>query len=66
MKVKLLALVNGDEYENVELVTEISIEIESIMPGQFIGVKTNQHTIYLQKEFIASLQLEKNLRAISS
>lgn len=66
MKVKRLALVNGDEYENVELVIEIPIEIESIVPGQFIGVKTKQYTIYLQKDFIASLQLEKNLRAISS
>lgn len=66
MKIKLLALVNGDEYEDVELITDIPEEVNSIVLGQFIGVKTKHYTVYLQREFIASLQLEKNLKIISS
>ena len=66
VKIKRLALVNGDEYEDVHLITDIPEEVHSIVHGQFIGVKTKHYTVYLQKEFIASLQLDKDLKVISS
>lgn len=66
MNVKRMVLVNGDEYEEVELTETIPEEVDSIAPGQFIGVKTKHYTVYLQREFIASLQLDKKFNVISS
>ena len=66
MNVKRMVLVNGEEYEDIELTEEIPQEVDSIVPGQFIGVKTKHDTVYLQKEFIASLQLDKKFKVISS
>ena len=66
MKIKRLVLVNGEEYEDVDLFTEIPQEIDDIAQEQFIGVKTEHYTVYLQREFIASLQVDKSFKVISS
>jgi len=66
VKVKRLILVNGDEYEDVELFNKIPPEVDSVAPGQFIGVNASNYTVFLQREMIISLQVAQTFKVISS
>ncbi|MEK5425330.1 hypothetical protein [Cytobacillus sp. FSL R7-0680] len=67
MKVKRLVLVTGDQYEQVELFKEVPSWINENVPDDFIGVKTDTFTIYINSTMIVSLELkDSNFTVISS
>ncbi|NRG47360.1 hypothetical protein HRF87_21790 [Bacillus sp. CRN 9] len=67
MKVKRLVLVTGDQYEHVELFKEVPVWLKGNVPDEFIAVKTDTFTIYINTTMIVSLECEDSkFRVISS
>lgn len=58
MKVKRLVLVSGDEYDHVELFSEVPSWLKVNVPDEFIGVKADTFTIYINTTMIVSLECE--------
>lgn len=61
MKIKKMALANGDEFENIELVSnEEILEIEGM---EFIKILIDKKEVLINKDFILSIELPR-LKAI--
>ena len=61
MKIKKMALANGDEFENIELVSnEEILEIEGM---EFIKIFIDKKEVLINKDFILSIELPR-LKAI--
>lgn len=61
MKIKKMALANGDEFENIELVSnEEILEFEGM---EFIKILIDKKEVLINKDFILSIELPR-LKAI--
>lgn len=58
MHLKKIAMISGDVYENVELVTDVPEEIKSISEDM-IGILKGTDLIWFNKTAIDSLQMEE-------
>lgn len=61
MKIKKMALANGDEFENIELVS--NEEILEIKGMEFIRILIDKKEVLINKDFILSIELPR-LKAI--
>jgi hypothetical protein len=68
VKIKRLTLVTGDEYEQVESIKAVPTWIKENVPDDFIGVKSDTFTVFINASMIVSIELdeETKLQVISS
>lgn len=59
IKVKLLVLVNGDEYQSVTVSNEIPEWIKKNVSDKYLAVTSGTSTVFIDSEMIVSIELEK-------